>query len=410
MANVELGSSNLKEVYDAINSNSGGSADTTNLAKLNEANTFTVYQTFQQPINVMSQANLNGEVGISGNFYVYSDTIEIGKATTGGLNIQTADNSVTMNLADTCALTVENRLKTELQRELEINPVDTSSFAQLTSNNTFTGENVFTGSVGIQNFIPLTNPTVANPKEWATLVDNDIPTKKQIVDITDNKVSKTGPETIEGVKTFSSIPLCQHTPTNGDQLANKDYVDSVVGSGGGIPLSISNQTATYDATTLNSVKWNFGTDAYSQLGTHDIDLVTKTSRLDKTSNVIIGDSGCYAIPDEIIPMFGDSMKEMGSIPIGLSVTHAGTNVGGLGIGGHSSASVLWGGNGRSFLAITTDQVTLTGDSAIGNAGFTIAGGGVIFHAPNSLNFNLSNSGTLTMSAKMISELKRLLGI
>lgn len=287
--------------------------------------------------------------------------------------------------------------------------VDTTNLAKLDQSNTFTGENVFTGSVGIQNFIPITNPTVANPKEWATLVDNDIPTKKQIVDITDTKVSKTGPETIEGVKTFASIPLCQHRPTNGSQLANKDYVDSVAGGGNGIPLSISNQMATYDATTLNSVKWDFGTNAYSQLGAHDIDLVTKT-RLDKTSNVIIGDSGCYAVPDEIIPMFGDSMKEMGSIPIGLSVTHAGTNVGGLGIGGNSSASVLWGGNGRNFLAITMDQVTLTGDSARGNAGFTIAGGGVIFHAPNSLNFNLGDSGTLTMSTKMISELKRLLGI
>ena len=33
-----------------------------------------------------------------------------------------------------------------------------------------------------------------------------------------------------------------------------------------------------------------------------------------------------------------------------------------------------------------------------------------FNSPNSLNFNLGNSGTLTMSPKMISELKRLLGI
>ena len=44
MANVELGSSNLKEVYDAINS--GSNIDTSNLAKLNEANTFTDLNTF----------------------------------------------------------------------------------------------------------------------------------------------------------------------------------------------------------------------------------------------------------------------------------------------------------------------------------------------------------------------------
>lgn len=288
--------------------------------------------------------------------------------------------------------------------------VDTSNLAKLDQGNTFTGENVFTGSVGIQTFIPLTNPTVANPKEWATLVDNDIPTKKQIVDITDSKVSKTGPETIEGVKTFASIPLCTHTPTNGNQLANKDYVDSVAGGGDSISLTISNQTATYDATTLNSVKWDFGNNVYSILGENEIDFTTKTSRLDKTADVILGDPGCYAIPDELIPIFGDSMKEMGSIPIGLSVTHAGTNVGGLGIGGNSGASVLWGGNGTSFLAMTMNQVSLTANSVMGAAGFTIAGGAVRFEAPNSLNFNLGDSGTLTMSTKMISELKRLLGI
>ena len=272
--------------------------------------------------------------------------------------------------------------------------VDTSNLAKLNEANTFTGLNTFT----------------TLPQSEATPTDNkDLATKKYVDDSANNKVSKTGPETIEGVKTFSSIPLCQQRPTNGNQLANKDYVDSVVGSGDSIPLAITNQMATYDATTLNSVKWNFGTDAYSQLGTHDIDFTTKT-RLDKTSSVIIGDSGCYAVPDELIPMFGDSMKEMGSIPIGLSVTHAGTNVGGLGIGGNGSASVLWGGNGTNFLAMAMDQVTLAGGSVRGNAALNIAGGGMTFNAPNLLNFNLGNNGTLTMSPKMISELKRLLGI
>lgn len=114
MANVELGSSNLKEVYDAINANSGSSVDTTNLAKLNEANEFT-------------------------------------------------------------------------------------------------GPNLFT----------------ALPQSTATPTDNnDLTTKKYVDDTTNNKVSKTGPETIQGVKTFSSIPLCSQRPTNGSQLANKDYVDN----------------------------------------------------------------------------------------------------------------------------------------------------------------------------------------
>ena len=259
--------------------------------------------------------------------------------------------------------------------------IDTSNLAKLDQNNTFTGENVFTGSVGIQNFIPLTNPTVANPKELATLVDNDILTKKQVVDLVDGKVSKTGPETIEGVKTFSSIPLCSQRPTNGSQLANKDYVDSVAGSGDSIPLSISNQMATYDATTLNSVKWDFGNNTYSIFGTGETSFTTKTrtsGNLEKTADVIIGTAGAYTIPDDLLHHFGLSMKEMGQIPIGFSVTSNGNNIGGLGIGGTTEALVLWGGKttagtGANCLSIQPSGISLTGQSARGNAGLNIEG-------------------------------------
>lgn len=75
MANVELGSSNLKEVYDAINSK--GDLDTSNLAKLNAENNFTQQNTF-------SQINTNKIVGD------YDFTIDGGnnghlKFTTGAL-------------------------------------------------------------------------------------------------------------------------------------------------------------------------------------------------------------------------------------------------------------------------------------------------------------------------------------
>lgn len=273
--------------------------------------------------------------------------------------------------------------------------VDPTNLAKLNEANTFTGLNTF-------NTLPQSDVTPAN--------DKDLVTKKYVDDTANNKVSKTGPETIEGVKTFSSIPLCSQRPTNGSQLANKDYVDSVAVGGDSIPLTISNQMATYDATTLNSVKWDFGSDTYSILGTNEIDFTTKTSRLDKTSNVIIGDAGCYAIPDELIPLFGDSLKEMGSIPIGLNVMSSNSNIGGLGIGGNGNASVLWGGGSRNFLALIPNQVILSGDSASGNAGLSIVNGVVVFNSPISFNFNLGDSGTLTMSPKMISELKRLLGI
>ncbi|EOI3615416.1 hypothetical protein ACMTW1_001814, partial [Campylobacter coli] len=43
----------------------------------------------------------------------------------------------------------------------------------------------------------------------------------------DNKVTKTGNETIAGVKTFSAPPVSATNPTANNQVANKSYVDTV---------------------------------------------------------------------------------------------------------------------------------------------------------------------------------------
>lgn len=281
--------------------------------------------------------------------------------------------------------------------------VDTSNLAKLDQGNTFTGENTF-------NIIPKSSGTPAN--------DADLATKKYIDDIVDNKVSKTGPETIEGVKTFASIPLCQQRPTNGNQLANKDYVDSVVGSGDSIPLEISNQMATYDATTLNSVKYDFGNNTYSIFGTDETSFTTKTrtsGNLEKTADVIIGTAGAYTIPNDLLHHFGLSMKEMGQIPIGFSVTSNGNNIGGLGIGGTNDALVLWGGKttagtGANCISIQPSGISLIGQSVSGYGSVNIASGQIVLDTKVGVTIHLGNNGTISMDARAISEFKRLLGI
>ncbi|EPY8115233.1 hypothetical protein ACXG07_001779 [Campylobacter coli] len=62
--------------------------------------------------------------------------------------------------------------------------------------------------------------------------------KTQLNSKIDNKVTKTGDETIAGVKTFSVPPMCGANPTEDAQLARKWYVDY----GGGIK-NLGNQTA-----------------------------------------------------------------------------------------------------------------------------------------------------------------------
>lgn len=63
--------------------------------------------------------------------------------------------------------------------------------------------------------------------------------------VDDNAVHKTGDETIEGVKTFSSSPIVP-TPTTGTQATNKAYVDASIAL-----KTIATGTATFNSTTNN---------------------------------------------------------------------------------------------------------------------------------------------------------------
>ena len=75
--------------------------DTSNLAKLNEANVF------GNTVDFTNQVNFNNGVNI-------------GIVSSGGLHIQTADNSITINLDDAATLTLNTRMISELKRILGI--------------------------------------------------------------------------------------------------------------------------------------------------------------------------------------------------------------------------------------------------------------------------------------------------
>lgn len=71
----------------------------------------------------------------------------------------------------------------------------------------------------------------------------------------DGKVSLAGAQTVAGVKTFSSTPvLPAAAPTSANQAANKAYVDSVAGGGGGgAPLSAVKHSQATDGGTVTAV-------------------------------------------------------------------------------------------------------------------------------------------------------------
>jgi hypothetical protein len=81
------------------------------------------------------------------------------------------------------------------------------------------------------NFPAQTNVNMNNflITSLATPVNATDATTKLYVDTLDaQNVKLTGNQTIAGIKTFNDIPVCATMPTNNDQLANKQYVDSAI--------------------------------------------------------------------------------------------------------------------------------------------------------------------------------------
>ncbi|HHE9871338.1 TPA: hypothetical protein ACPHHZ_000383 [Campylobacter coli] len=68
----------------------------------------------------------------------------------------------------------------------------------------------------------------------------------------DNKVTKTGDETIAGIKTFSVPPVSATNPTANNQVANKSYVDTVVNTVGNSKVALSGNQTIAGVKTFNA--------------------------------------------------------------------------------------------------------------------------------------------------------------
>ena len=74
-------------------------------------------------------------------------------------------------------------LTTKAYVDTQIANIDTTNLAKLDTANTFTNSNDFNSTVNLNSDVTMaSNPIVVTPKEWTTLTDNEIPTKKQIID------------------------------------------------------------------------------------------------------------------------------------------------------------------------------------------------------------------------------------
>lgn len=104
------------------------------------------------------------------------------------------------------------------------------SYTSGTDTTTFDNKMIITGTLSITgNILEPTitaNSLIISPVELSCLdsIGSNIQTQLN------NKVNLTGAETINGVKTFGSVPICTTLPPSGNYLANKSYVDSVASS------------------------------------------------------------------------------------------------------------------------------------------------------------------------------------
>ncbi|EAI9048985.1 hypothetical protein C0T05_08555 [Campylobacter coli] len=112
--------------------------------------------------------------------------------------------------------------------------------------------------------------------------------KTQLNSKIDNKVTKTGNETIAGVKTFSVPPVSATNPTVNNQVANKSYVDTV----GNSKVALSgNQTIAGIKTFSSSIVIPNAT-----ANNHATNLGQLNSKVAKTGNETIAGVKTFSVP------------------------------------------------------------------------------------------------------------------
>ena len=146
--------------------------DTSNLAKLNEANTFTQRQTYaSEPFLTTAQADINR---LDAKQLISKSAFTTNAALRGAENSYTKTNYFNGGISvatgtDVNKLNIRGGTTGEYKLYSEYQPIEIESTQGISIS-------------GHDNLILDSNPSVTAPKEWATLSDNDIPTKKQIRD------------------------------------------------------------------------------------------------------------------------------------------------------------------------------------------------------------------------------------
>jgi hypothetical protein len=145
--------------------------------------------------------------------------------------------------------------------------------------NTINANSVFTDSLEVNTLqidIQGTAPTRGIGDNTTNIATTQF-VQSAVVGAGSGYVDLTNNQTVGGIKTFTSVPLCATAPTTGNQLTNKTYVDSV--AGGAVSLSGNNTW-----TGINSFRKPINTQTNS--GTTGMTLTTTNQNI-----TIVGGAG-----------------------------------------------------------------------------------------------------------------------
>ncbi|EAI5202306.1 hypothetical protein BLK56_08930 [Campylobacter coli] len=165
----------------------------------------------------------------------------------------------------------------------QINGAKTELNSKIDNKVTKTGNETI---AGVKTFsvppVSATNPTA----------NNQVANKSYVDTVGNSKVALSGNQTIAGVKTFSVPPVSATNPTANNQVANKSYVDTVVNTVGNSKVALSgNQTIAGVKTFSSSIVIPNAT-----ANNHATNLGQLNSKVTKTGDETIAGVKTFSVP------------------------------------------------------------------------------------------------------------------
>ena len=145
---------------------------------------------------------------------------------TGLANVKQINSNELSNYAVTTAKIADSAVTSaKIASNINLSGIPTVDTAGTGTNTTQIANTAFVQDA-VANLVNSAPSTLDTLNEISNALGNDNDFSTTITTFISEKVSKTGSEEISGVKTFTTLPESNATPTTNNQLTNKSYIDT----------------------------------------------------------------------------------------------------------------------------------------------------------------------------------------